>query len=61
MAATEEIIRCASCKYWKTDDGEYKDIDGRQWHFCKALDIKTDEYFYCACGEKEDEDETETD
>lgn len=39
------VIRCENCKKWNTNDGMFKDFDGKEWHECKELNV-----FTSACG-----------
>lgn len=58
------FVRCRNCKFWRTTDGMFKDIDERLWHHCTQLediltknhlDSLTEEYHYCGWGEPKDE------
>lgn len=49
-----EIVRCKDCKnrsIWKTKSGEYGGLE------CYRLDMDVDSTFFCADGERREDDE----
>lgn len=59
-----DLIRCENCKKWNTNDGMFKDFDGKEWHECKELNAFTSacgnvpitpSWHYCSWADRKDE------
>lgn len=49
---SKELIRCKDCKHWTFGENG---VDGTADGICDALKILTDETFYCAESERNEE------
>lgn len=49
-----KVVRCRDCKNWKTDWKPNHSIDGE--HFCPMIALVTSGKWFCAYGERRDED-----
>ena len=48
------VVRCRDCKNWETDWKPNHSIDGE--HFCPMISLVTSGEWFCAYGERRDED-----
>lgn len=48
------VVRCRDCKNWETDWKPNYSIDGE--HFCPMISLVTSEEWFCADGERRDDD-----
>ena len=55
-AGEQEIVRCKDCENWQR---EWQLPSGN--HYCSAIDRSTDGTFFCADGERRDDEQREDD